>query len=809
MKSWKITALILCLTVMIFIFSDCSDKPELTHFDLIENFFLADTNFSITEEELAKILTTPVMTSLSVKQAALIEKTLTDSNIIKNASDNSEIRNTAFRIVYPYTDSRKFNTEIQFRKTDNYHYSLLFNGSTKVTLKKYTRQGEVAVFETDLKKFPETRKLSLHIVIYENHLMIYEAGTRMILVLSAKLDHKKAGGVSVEVSGDGFNKHEPLIKYSKLQPDDEGFKKIFAIYSESYHFNRFYPEHRIPIEGDTSAFLQRFDQDFLTMRSIILPEGSEIEYDIKIPDQAFFDFSLFLSNKNLIDPSRAVLEINIDDSSGKNLKQIDVPVPAEKFEAGQWIYKKIQLHDLAGVEGTLRITAIGNHKKTVFGKYIFILGNPVLRQRRLKDDVPVILISIDTLKPDHLSLFGYKRPTSPNLDKLAEGGVVFMNAVSSATWTLPGHISILSGLYPSEAGYRQIRLDSDMQMWQSHRQYSRLAPEVNTLAERMKAAGYSTFAYTGGGLVDPKFDFDQGFEGYSWKGLDHRDAKMEIDDTILWLRNNQNRKFFLFFHTYEVHDPYTRRYFTDYKRGDSTGEIIANYDSGIQYADEHLGRFFDELKRLGLDEKSLIIVTSDHGENFDKDFIRKEAGSHGRSLYDTELKVPIIIKAPGLLTGQKINNQVRTVDILPTVLDYLGIEYEPDIRGASLLPIIRGEKTQARVAFAEAVVLSRDVWDRTAIRTDENKLIKNIPDKFYTNLQEYEFYNLKEDSEERNDIFSKESNFIKRFVALLNKISSDVKKRGADIPIPNLESGNSQDREFLEQLKALNYIGGN
>jgi len=332
----------------------------------------------------------------------------------------------------------------------------------------------------------------------------------------------------------------------------------------------------------------------------------------------------------------------------------------------------------------------------------------------------VILISLDTLRGDHLSINGYERPTSPVIDSWAERRAVnFEKAIVSAPWTLPSHLSMLTGLDALSHGVH----------------HDRPAPnELTMLAELLREGGYKTLAVTGGAYLRPDYGFSQGFDAYRyWPALaaDGRELASGLRQALSWIDSHADRPFFLFFHTYEIHFPFRPREPFYSRLGgaleDPEGklrqrqrqllredgfvsqmeflwkasperppeplsealqqEVVHLYDAGISYTDAQLGQLFERLEELGLSENTIVILTSDHGESL---------GEHGRAghihLHDDNLRVPLIAAYPrGLPAGRSIGDQVRSVDIVPTILELVGIPPPEGLDGRSLVALARGE----------------------------------------------------------------------------------------------------------------------
>lgn len=317
----------------------------------------------------------------------------------------------------------------------------------------------------------------------------------------------------------------------------------------------------------------------------------------------------------------------------------------------------------------------------------------------------ILLISIDTLRADHLSCYGYARPTSPVIDNLAAGGVRFENHIAAAPSTLPSHASIFTSLYPSTHKAevtRNIALHDD----------------AETLAEALHKEGYVTAAFTGGGQIDRRYGLDQGFDIYNDDG---GGIDPVMQKTIGWLRENHDSPFFLFFHTYETHHPYDPpppfdgRYFPEYEgplgreiavetiRDINDGHraadeadrrhIEAMYDGEIAYMDSRLDSLFRELKELGIWDSTLILFTSDHGEEFDE---HGKVGTHSHTVYDELLQVPLIIRFPDERAGEMVVRRATSgLDVFPTLLDILGIAPLPRFQGFSLLPLLSNPESRA------------------------------------------------------------------------------------------------------------------
>jgi arylsulfatase A-like enzyme len=300
----------------------------------------------------------------------------------------------------------------------------------------------------------------------------------------------------------------------------------------------------------------------------------------------------------------------------------------------------------------------------------------------------IILISLDTLRADHVGVYGYYRNTTPFIDAFAEESIVFENAVVQAPTTLPSHMSIMTSLYPHSHGVKR---------------NTSLPSENLTLAELLQQGGYKTAAFVDGGWMRAVFGFSQGFETYD--GEEKIGIAKILPKVKKWVDKNKSHPFFLFMHCYDIHSPYDPPPPYDMMFQDTvyTGSFVAGtenlrlaawnqirlsdqdlrytialYDGGIRYTDEMIGEFFAYLRNAGLYDNSLIIVTSDHGEEF------MEHGSflHWRLYYRPNLHVPLIMRVPTLTKKEmRIDTFVQSIDLLPTILDFAKLPPPPGSTG--------------------------------------------------------------------------------------------------------------------------------
>ena len=410
----------------------------------------------------------------------------------------------------------------------------------------------------------------------------------------------------------------------------------------------------------------------------------------------------------------------------------------------------------------------------------------------------ILLISVDTLRADHLGSHGYGRPTSPNIDRLGGEGVVFENAVAQSPSTLPSHASIFTSRYASQ--HRTIKDGLD---------YTELHEEELTLAEILKKKGYRTAAFTDGGETARVFNLDQGFDLYddTGGGIERINARV-----FSWLRGNGRHKFFLFVHCYDTHAPYTPvppfdRMFpaqslkVDLQIKNPTAadearflkKTVADYDAEIAYTDQHTSALLARLRRLGLSEKTLVIFTSDHGE----EFLEHRRLGHSEQIYDESIRVPLIFHNRALLPPRRISPVVGGVDIAPTILDLLGIPIPGRMMGRSLRGLMRGDPAPAQPAFAE-----NEHRVQYAIRTSRHKLIVDGEKK------RHYLFDLARDPGEQRDLAaaSRPGEYRDLLQKLMRWRHQVSRPDGVSRPTRSLAGDRQKHKKLLEQLRSLGYI---
>jgi choline-sulfatase len=449
----------------------------------------------------------------------------------------------------------------------------------------------------------------------------------------------------------------------------------------------------------------------------------------------------------------------------------------------------------------------------------------------------LIIITLDACRLDHLTFSGYYRDTSPNLNEISKDGALFLNTRSVIPQSDPALVSILTGLYPHNHGIRTLGTKKSL--------------SVTTLHGLLKSRGYKTacISIEQEGNDSIKKGFDE-FNLLRWrvknkiktaiKKLFDKNTISGASGTVTniaidWIKRNKKSSFFLYLHYMELHWPYAPPkpfdsiFDADYKGGHSFNDLddgkikrgdmlfnnnlseeernhaIAHYDGGILYMDSQIWRFVQFLKDEKLWDNSIVIVVGDHGEHLGEHNFYYQ---HVASIYEPSLKVPLFIHAPGL-KGKRITTLTQTVDIMPTVLDILGIPIDTSVDGKSLIPLIEGKADKVRdYAFAESGV--------SLFKQNTRKYIDGVEGKWrmitdgewkliympHPENDIYELYHISVDPEERSNQIENE-----KIIAdsLKQKLFQWMGKKYTNEAESEPYKGNEEDK-VKQRLRRLGYI---
>ena len=336
----------------------------------------------------------------------------------------------------------------------------------------------------------------------------------------------------------------------------------------------------------------------------------------------------------------------------------------------------------------------------------------------------VVVFLLDTARRDAFGCYGHPDDPTPNIDALAADGVRFDEVVSTSGWTLPAVASLMTGTWATIHGAmgRGVRLTP-------------IRPELPMAAEVLKEAGYETVGFANAAFVSPMLGMDRGFDlfdhrySYNW---DTRKADVTVDGAIAELRKRRSKPCFYFIHLFDAHlnygapAAYTDRFtggrnhppiplkledILDLQTGperrdapapDDIRYVRGTYEAEVAFADANVGRFIDQMKKLGMYDRSTIVVTADHGE----EFWDHGGFEHGHTLYNELVMVPLVIKPPAALRPAKrvVDSQVRLLDVMPTVFEILSLEKPPSFEGVSLVPYMAGETNEDLDALCESTL---------------------------------------------------------------------------------------------------------
>lgn len=463
---------------------------------------------------------------------------------------------------------------------------------------------------------------------------------------------------------------------------------------------------------------------------------------------------------------------------------------------------------------------------------------------RLADAIPrskppaqapnVVLVVIDTLRADHVGAYGHTRPTTPRLDRLAAEGILFERAVSQAPWTAASVASLFTGLYPSVHG-----LDGGIE-WDESRTTGgglpfvaqrTLAPGQPTLATVLRSRGYRTAGFVSNVYLNAVFGFADGFDVYADDHDDYsadvwrRKRRGEQTNALVaeWLAGAPPEPFFLLVHYNDPHWPYDppAGYGASWTAGyggrltpantglvvESEGEPIrdlsaedvaylkALYDGEIAYADACLGALLDRLAAQPFARPLLTIVTADHGE----EFLEHGSASHGYTLYEEQLHVPLVVHLPGRLSPRRVAALVQLVDVAPTVLELIGLEsgVMPG-QGRSVVPLVTGATEQGeQAAFSEATLRLPLAALRTA---DDVKLITRVSDR------PPQLFDLRHDPGERRDLATLEPGVVTELRARLGQWRDGNRGLRAALGLAGAGPRLALDAATRQRLEALGYL---
>ena len=480
----------------------------------------------------------------------------------------------------------------------------------------------------------------------------------------------------------------------------------------------------------------------------------------------------------------------------------------------------------SGGRVTLRTTRVGGDDGAApidagFGLLELVTRRSVRRTRASKSEPNVILVTIDTLRADALSAYGHDRPTSPEIDGLAARGTLFERAYAPSPWTWPSTATLLTGLVPPEHGL----LDYES---------CYLSDELETLAEVFQAEGFTTAAYAANPLIVANKNFDQGFERFkSWEWAPARDVMAEV---VRFVDRKRDLRFFVYVHLIDPHGPYEPEVefreawappepegmgrenapfkpllekwyagepYDETRLDQMTAYKKALYDGEVATVDRQIGELLRALEEFGLDETTVVALTSDHGE----EFLENGMLAHGKQLYDSSVRVPLILAGPGVPAGERSDVPVENRFVGRTLLDLAGVEPPAEFaRGRNLIELGRSDPAEEPIFFTNRrgrwldwdAGRAFDVLGLHAVDVGGLRLMWN-PDEDGTGGRT-KLFDLDDDPAAAHDLARERPNEVQALRTLIRDWLDASESRRPDV----LDGGSIAE----DQLRALGYLDG-
>ena len=399
----------------------------------------------------------------------------------------------------------------------------------------------------------------------------------------------------------------------------------------------------------------------------------------------------------------------------------------------------------------------------------------------------LLIITIDTLRADHLECYGYKPIKTPRINALAADGILVENAYTPVPVTLPAHASLFTGTYPLFHGVRDFTGFS-------------LSKDRTTLAAMLKSAGYRTGAVIAAAVLEARWGLNQGFDFYydyfppqpaqNWQQIAERRGDEVVKESLGWLEKNKQGPFFLWVHLFDPHDPYTPP--SPYDR-QYDGRP---YDGEVAYTDENVGRLIDGLKQKGLYDHCLIVLLGDHGEGLGEHGEK----THGFFIYDSTLRIPLIFKLPGIDApkGKRLTEPLRTIDVLPTVLQILGLSERvrtPEVQGRSALSAMLGKSAPTDLPAQAEIMLPYYQFDYSPLQSIRMGRFK------YIEAPKPELYDTVSDPAENHNLVVENQKLATQMKDLLRQDIARFSPKSTSFAAPR-----AIDPATMERLASLGYL---
>jgi arylsulfatase A-like enzyme len=587
---------------------------------------------------------------------------------------------------------------------------------------------------------------------------------------------------------------------------------------------------RRPIHGEVEAFQ--------TVPAAQILDGSGVTFDVRMKGTARIEVGVIRTGTENSGDREYVFSVHeLTDKGKRTLLETSAEFPTDSLALFRPTAElKAASDDVVKIRYTLKPKGVAAKVGSLIGRLRgksyyqdFAFSRPSLLYKAKRSEPNIILISLDTLRADRLGVMGYPRATTPNLDAFSRRAILFTQAITPSPWTTTAHFSLFSAVYPSA----HVREASLMEAQFSYA--NRFLPSV------LRDNGYYSIGITAGAGISSSYGFSEGFNRYlefnsmnnaedpeaPW---DHEDGTAKIFDNAMdWLESNRDTKFFMFLHNYECHDPYEDTYFLDQgDKGSFIEQRRALYDGDVRKTDAFFGRLIEKLESLDMLSNTAVIVVSDHGEDLGDHFNEEDRippkfsidvpqisnADHGHSVYDEVVRIPMIMHFPGIQPKKAVlDNQVRLIDVMPTILDYLDMEYDGPLQGTSLLPLMEtGEREVDPPALSE---YTGHGPEQKSLRMNGYKYIyvKNPSQIKYgitfRNIPKMALFDLKKDPGEKNNIYAENKELAMEYHQVLEEILRESAAINNDVRKKNQAGERKSEKppeDVIKSLKALGYI---
>ena len=553
--------------------------------------------------------------------------------------------------------------------------------------------------------------------------------------------------------------------------------------------------------------------------AIFAPPGTVFEWTVRLPRKPRLAFGMGTEPGSRLHAMSAV-KFSVDliphGIWGSQRRLLDKAVDSWTDPAnGNWCDVSFDLGRWAQQKVTLRFSTAPASAEGL-GWACSFWSEPRLRgQTDSTENLNVVILLIDALRKDHLGCYGYAKQTSPTIDAVAARGALFENCVSQFPSTCGSIASLLTGLYPVSHG--------------CYTAGALIHPQAETLAQALAAQGYATYAISDNRLIDPKYGYGRGFdrlcslEDRHGSGIPRQTPARLIQNVVReCLDAAEGRPFFVYVHSVYPHDWYWaprefREMFTTDPDGSAHGpslwtwrafdgrargptapelrEMLAFYDAEIRYADALTGDILDALQNAGVRDRTLLVLTADHGE----EFLDHGGWDHGRTLFREVLDVPLIIQGPTVPSHGRVRHTVRLIDVVPTVLDMLEFP-RMSCHGESLLPLMRGEDDGRRMAISEGGLPEKRGF---SIRGERYKYVRTESVSALSMKKGEFLFDLVEDPLEQQNLLAEKPEVVAQMKA---EVDSYLARYSGWLPKRKAQSLSDISSDVLEDLKSLGYV---